>query len=1568
VHGIDNGGAHTPLSAIAPSVTDAEGLHQPLICPSTGEAPPFQLFLSAFVLSEEGPVPSGKAGLQHRIAAVPLTEVLLGTSSTGCDTGVVFVTQAAKYGATKASSAYKAIFEAASQAGIHAREVLHALGEHPTMDLREVAARVARMHGCSLAVAKGYLVRDATHIVSRLTAMDAAAAAADPKGKSKATAPRFCDLPFTAQLRSEMETAAALAARPLNPVSKGNGIVIRDASGAGASAPAAGVGVTSTSVAQMSADAALARALAEAETAKEVKKAQKAVQRAAAAVAGREAYIKIDESEFKDDYPAPSEYVKEEEEMDELLMDMDDDDVVINPDDLPRRLLTDFAIYKDDGMLATLELIPMWAGVDPDQELFASGIVAEDTGDWGTGGVIANGTDAPVPVATPELVAGGSSAAAHASACGSSAAAAFMSAGGSSSAAAAAFAPGGSSSAAMAAAPAAPVAPTTASGPRLYLSAIKEWVLEFGADMLFLSLRTDSAWYRLVTPSEQYATWWAPLLKACRVAVRSLQLVAAEERVARLTLDSLVKKLCEEDSQSLAFVSKSPKEVDRYLTAHGQIVLNQFRTFPLAGLQKSSPIPAALRARMALARHTALNVHDKQRKKGTGFRRGGANLNPIRSVAARSKPMRATTTALVHRIWTATVAAAEEEAITTEAPAAEEAAMGALDTGAGEDEGEADAAVPDAAQAARSPVQGKKHVRSSRRGGSSGRGGSSPSIWGDAGTAAADGTTLHTVLRCGSGDVRHGEPVWLVVDPEDEEVAEIAGYVVTDDSPDGPRHRVLALVMKLWQEADGDAWVMARALVFGNQTVMRGAASDRELFLSPVVVTVPISQASAGPSVRRLTRPWGFAHRAAAEAEDIAERATAAERAAAGLPTQYFYRTMYMPCRGAFLDIPADALDAEAHIAACAVTDTATQPRFVDGHLLLDGASYAIGDYMYVLPDAFKEIKPLEPLTSKSHDTPEYLREGQTHKGANQHLRAFGVGKLVSVTTQGSGANAAAVSVTLRRMVRPEELGWSYGYSATRWAILDADITVFDVDLGHVVGPCTVLPPGGVEGPDTFVVTGTWDTQRREVGAPPKDMAPPPAAMAKKKASSGSASEASDEIHLKTLDIFAGCGGLSEGMRQAGAARSLWAIEYEPDAAEAFRVNHPGTHVFNANCNVILRRCMAKAGLPDKDAIASPEAEEQAAAMAESEVDALPLPGQVDFICGGPPCQGFSGMNRFTSKGSLWSKVQNEMILSFLSYADLYRPRFFLLENVRNFVAFNKGLTFRTALRTLLDIGYQVRFGVLNAAFYGVGQSRKRAFLMAAAPGETMPEWPMPQTCFNSPQLTFELPCGTRFSAVPQRKSAPLRAVTVRDMIGDLPTVANGAEEDDMSYVSAPVSAFQTDIRSGAQRLRNHVCKVLNEVNVKRCGLIPKESCHDWRYLRQLVDSGQVDAMYQTPGMAKPQPIVPLCLPQTEARHNGWRGLYSRLDWDGHFPTSTTDPNPMGKVGQVFHPSQDRIVSVRECARSQGFPDTFVFVGPVSSKHRQVGNAVPPPLAAALGRELRKALEQTKAKQDAMQE
>lgn len=82
---------------------------------------------------------------------------------------------------------------------------------------------------------------------------------------------------------------------------------------------------------------------------------------------------------------------------------------------------------------------------------------------------------------------------------------------------------------------------------------------------------------------------------------------------------------------------------------------------------------------------------------------------------------------------------------------------------------------------------------------------------------------------------------------------------------------------------------------------------------------------------------------------------------------------------------------------------------------------------------------------------------------------------------------------------------------------------------------------------------------------------------------------------------------------------------------------------------------------------------------------------------------------------------------------------------------------------------------MLNAGNYGVPQSRKRTFIWAAAPGESLPDWPTPQHVFRSPQLTINLPGGVAYTAVPQLPGAPMRTVTVKDAIGDLPPIANGA-------------------------------------------------------------------------------------------------------------------------------------------------------------------------------------------------
>lgn len=300
---------------------------------------------------------------------------------------------------------------------------------------------------------------------------------------------------------------------------------------------------------------------------------------------------------------------------------------------------------------------------------------------------------------------------------------------------------------------------------------------------------------------------------------------------------------------------------------------------------------------------------------------------------------------------------------------------------------------------------------------------------------------------------------------------------------------------------------------------------------------------------------------------------------------------------------------------------------------------------------------------------------------------------------------------------------------------------------------------------------------------------------------------------LRTLDVFAGCGGLSEGLHQVGAAECRWAVENLEAAAHAYSLNNKNCTVFKEDCNALLRDAMA--------------------GKTHSGGLRLPARGEVELLCGGPPCQGFSGMNRFNSRD--YSNFKNSLVASYLSYCDYYRPKYFILENVRNFVAFKRGMVLKLTLRALLDMGYQCTFGVLQAGHYGVPQTRRRLIVLAAAPGRALPLYPEPTHVFSRRACSLAVSVdGKRFASnVRWEDSAPRRTCSVRDAMSDLPQIPNGASRVEIEYGSMPESHFQRAARGhdDAAKLRDHICKNMAPLIQARICRIPTTPGSDWRDL-----------------------------------------------------------------------------------------------------------------------------------------
>lgn len=303
-------------------------------------------------------------------------------------------------------------------------------------------------------------------------------------------------------------------------------------------------------------------------------------------------------------------------------------------------------------------------------------------------------------------------------------------------------------------------------------------------------------------------------------------------------------------------------------------------------------------------------------------------------------------------------------------------------------------------------------------------------------------------------------------------------------------------------------------------------------------------------------------------------------------------------------------------------------------------------------------------------------------------------------------------------------------------------------------------------------------------------------------------------------------------------------------------------------------------------------------------------PGELDLLVGGPPCQGFS----IIGQREIWDP-RNGLFRHFLKIATALEPRCVVIENVPGLATLNGGAVLGEIGRAFVEAGYRVECAELLAAQYGVPQMRWRMFFIG---------WRMDQEEAGGFPSPTHGRCGIG-ELVPNRTITPddMRGfLTIGQAIGDLPAITAGTSL--ARYGSKPIGAYQEAMRAGSSDLQNHYAARLSAVNLARISLL--KPGQDWRDL--------------------PQDMLPPGMQRAHRKDHTRR--YRRMQWDGvarSIITRFRDP----KSGEYTHPEQDRTISVREAARIQSFPDWFVFEGGHSQQYDQVGNAVPPLLARAVG-------------------
>ena len=394
---------------------------------------------------------------------------------------------------------------------------------------------------------------------------------------------------------------------------------------------------------------------------------------------------------------------------------------------------------------------------------------------------------------------------------------------------------------------------------------------------------------------------------------------------------------------------------------------------------------------------------------------------------------------------------------------------------------------------------------------------------------------------------------------------------------------------------------------------------------------------------------------------------------------------------------------------------------------------------------------------------------------------------------------------------------------------------------------------------------------------------------------------------IKSIDLFAGCGGLMDGFEQSGHYKTIAAVEWEKAPCRNLAIRLENKWKYKDADQRVLRFDIQRTdelfyGWDD-----------EVYGKSEGLDKLITAENGIDVIIGGPPCQAYSIAGRVRDENGMKDDYRNYLFESYLKVVDKYKPKAFVFENVPGILSAQPGD------RPIIDIiqesfdkaGYYVladlKSAIIDFTEYGVPQNRKRIIILGL------------RKDYFGEEKCKELIEGFYKFNLPKYKVK--KKVTVEEAIGDLPKLYPLSEE--MKYEGKRISHSLPE-----PFVPNHVARWQSQRDIGIFKILTKD-----------IESGRNE--YVTT-----EALKALYTQMTGKNSNVHK--YHVIRWNQQ---SNLIPAHLFKDGlRHIHPDskQLRTITVREAARLQTFEDDYIFDGSNMDTYKMIGNAVPPLFAKCL--------------------